>query len=138
MMDHIHIFVTQYYKRYVICLFNMFMQEIVYLSNSFCKKDFPNNQAVNFQNKLNKSLTFKIKRKVALSEILFTPGSWDNVRQGNNSMEIEISNYPIYDAENSLKKLFVNSIETLETGQIGYNDVVYGVTRERNGVFVEF
>ena len=65
------------------------MQEIVYLSNSFCKKDFPNNQAGNFQNKLNKSLTFKTKGKVALSEILYTPGSWDNVRLGNNTIGIK-------------------------------------------------
>src|SRR5277367_5703944 len=114
------------------------MQEIVYLSNSFCKKDFPNNQAGNFQNKLNKSLTFKTKGKVALSEILYTPGSWDNVRHGNNAIGIEISNYPIYDAAYSRKELFVDSIEIIETGQIGYSDVVYGVNRVRNGVHVEF
>src|SRR5277367_1335277 len=116
----------------------MKLYEIVYLSNSFCKKDFPNNQAGNFQNKLNKSLTFKTKGKVALSEILYTPGNWDNVRQGNNAIGIEISNYPIYDAAYSLKELFVDSIETLDAGQIGNSDVVYSVTRVRNGVFVEY
>src|SRR5277367_1743725 len=117
MTDPIHIFVIRYYKRLItfVCLICS-MQEIVYLSNSFCKKDFPNNQAGNFQNKLNKSLTFKTKGIVALSEILYTPGSWDNVRQGNNALGIEISNYPIVDAEYALKELFVDSIETLETG----------------------
>src|SRR5277367_1934330 len=114
------------------------MQEIVYLSNAFCKKDFPQNQAGNFQNKLNKSITFKTKGKVALSEILYTPSSWDNVRQGNNAIGIEISNYPIYDAAYSPKELFADSIEIIETGQIGYSDVVYGVTRVRNGVYVGF
>src|SRR5277367_5647227 len=94
------------------------MQEIVYLSNAFCKKDFPNNQAGNFQNKLNKSLTFKTKGKVALSEILYTPSSWDNVRQGNNAIGIEISNYPIFNALYGFKELFVDSVETLETGQM--------------------
>src|SRR5277367_3235839 len=96
MMGHIHIFVTLYYKRLMlfICLICS-MQEIVYLSNSFCKKDFPNNQAGSFQNKLNKSLAFKTKVKVALSEILYTPGTWDNVRQGNNAIGIEISNYSV-------------------------------------------
>src|SRR5277367_3329110 len=109
------------------------MQEIVYLSNSFCKKDFSSNQAGSFQNKLNQSLTFKTKGKVALSEILYTPGSWDNVRQGNNAIGIEISNYPIYDAVFELKELFVYSIETIAAGQTGYYDVVYAVVRYTNG-----
>src|SRR5277367_4443866 len=138
MMVHRHIYVTSKYKRYVIICLICSMQEIVYLSNSFCKKNFPNNQAGNFQNKLNKSLTFKTKEKVALSEILYTPGSWDNVRQGNNAIGIEISDYPIFDAYYTRKELFVDSIETLEIGQIGYSDVVYGVTRVRNGVYVGF
>src|SRR5277367_1378268 len=112
----------------------MKLYEIVYLSNSFCKKDFPNNQAGNFQNKLNKSLTFKTKGKVALSEILYTPGSWDNVRQGNNAIGIEISNYPIYDAVFALEELFVYSIKTIAAGETGYYDVVYAVVRKRNGV----
>src|SRR5277367_5370624 len=138
MMDQRYIFVTPYYKRYVIICLIICMQEIVYLSNSFCKKYFPNNQAGNFQNRLYKSLTFKTKGKVALSEILYTPVSWDNVRQGNNAIGIEIYNYPIYDAAYLRKELFVDSIETLEAGQIGYRDVVYGVTRVRNGVYVGF
>src|SRR5277367_4107126 len=110
------------------------MQEIVYLSNSFCKKDFPNNQAGNFQNKLNKSLTFKTKGKVALSEILYTPGSWDNVRSGNNTIGIEISNYPIKGTIYYYLNLFVESVEIIETGQIGYSDVVYAIHRVTNGV----
>jgi len=114
------------------------MQEIVYLSNSFCKKDFPNNQAGNFQNKLNKSLTFKTKGKVALSEILYTPGSWDNVRHGNNAIGIEISNYPTSYKKYEYKELYVNSVEIVEIGQICYNDAVYVIHRERNGVHVEF
>src|SRR5277367_4261792 len=138
MMVHKHIFVTPYYKRYVIICLICSMQEIIYLSNSFCKKDFPSIQAGNFMNKFNKSLTFKTKGKVALSEILYTPGSWDNVRQGNNAIGIEFYNYPIYDAAYSLKELFVDSIETLEAGQIGYDNVVYGVTQVRNGVYVGF
>src|SRR5277367_3419596 len=87
----IHTFVILYYKRLsaFVCLICS-MQEIVYLSNSFCKNDFPYNQAGNFQNKLNKPLTFKNKGKIALSEILYTPGSWDNVRSGNNAVTIEI------------------------------------------------
>src|SRR5277367_6296710 len=135
MMGHIHIFVTLYYKRLMlfVCLICS-MQEIVYLSNSFCKKDFSNNQAGNFQNKLNKSLTFKTKGKVALSEILYTPGSWDNVRQGNNAIGIEISNYPICNALYGFKELFVDSVEIIETGQFGYTDVVYCVYRYRNGI----
>src|SRR5277367_6531365 len=137
MMAHIHIFVTQYYKRSMlfICLICS-MQEIVYLSNSFCKKDFPNNQAGNFQNKLNKSLTFKTKGKVAL-EILYTPGSWDNVRPGTNAIGIEIYNYPIFNALYGFKELFVYSVETLETGQLGYSDVVCCVYRYKNGIYVE-
>src|SRR5277367_3781918 len=138
MMVHKHIFVTPYYKRYVICLLIYSMQEIVYLSNSFCKKDFPNNQAGSFQNKLNKSLTFKTKGKVALSEILYTPGSWDNVRHGNNAIGIEISKYPISTKKYDYKELYVNSVEFVETGQICYNDVVYAIHRERNGVHVAF
>src|SRR5277367_4961731 len=110
------------------------MQEIVYLSNSFCKNDFPNNQAGNFQNKLNKSLTFKTKGKVALSEILYTPGSWDNVRQGSNAIGIEISNYPIKGAVYYYLNLFVYSIEIIEAGQIHYSDAVYGIHRVTNGV----
>src|SRR5277367_5344745 len=134
MTGPIHIFVIRYYKRLItfVCIICS-MQEIVYLSNSFCKKDFPNNQAGNFQNKLNKSLTFKTKGKVALSEILYTPGSWDNVRQGNNAIGIEISNYPTYDGVFALKELFVYSIETIAAGQPGYNDVVYAVVRYTNG-----
>src|SRR5277367_1156910 len=116
----------------------MKLYEIVYLSNSFCKKDFPNNQAGNFQNKLNKSLTFKTKGKVGLSEILYTPGNWDNVRQGNNAIGIEISNYPISNKNYDFKELYVDSVEIVETGQIGYNDVVYAIYRERNGVHVAF
>src|SRR5277367_4971101 len=117
MMDHIHIFVTLYYKRLMlfICLICS-MQEIDYLSNSFCKKDFPNNQAGNFQNKLNKSLTFKTKGKVALSEILYTPGSWDNVRLGSNEIGIEISDCPVFKALYVYKELFVDSAEIIEPG----------------------
>src|SRR5277367_6125410 len=139
MTVRIHIFVILYYKRLmlIVCLICP-MQEIVYLSNSFCKKDFPNNQAGNFQNKLNKSLTFKTKGKVALSEILYTPGSWDNVRHGNNAIGIEISNYPISTKKYDYKELYVNSVEIVETGQIGYNDVVYAIHRERNGAHVAF
>src|SRR5277367_5532649 len=139
MTVHIHIFVTLYYKRLMlyICLICS-MYEIVYLSNSFSKKDFPNNQAGNFQNKLNKSLTFKTKGKVALSEILYTPGSWDNVRPGNNAIGIKISNYPISNKKYDYKELYVDSVEIVETGQIGYNDVVYAIYRKRNGVHVSF
>src|SRR5277367_943743 len=139
MTVHIHIFATLYYKRLMVfvCLICS-MQEIVYLSNSFCKKDFPNNHAGNFQNKLNKSLTFKTKGKVALSEILYSPGSWDNVRPGTNAIGIEISNYPIYNKEYDYKELYVDSVEIVETGQIGYNDVVYAIHRERNGVHVAY
>src|SRR5277367_3141199 len=134
MMAHIHIFATLYYKSLMlyVCLICS-MQEIVYLSNSFCKKDFPNNQAGNFQNKLNKSLTFKTKGKVALSEILYTPGSWDNVRHGNNAIGIEISNYPIFNALYGFKQLFVNSAEIIEPGVRGFTDLVYCIYRERNG-----
>src|SRR5277367_152022 len=112
------------------------MQEIVYLSNSFCKKDFPNNQAGNFQNKLNKSLTFKTKGKVALSEILYTPGSWDNVRPGSNAIEIEISEYPVFKALYVYKELFVDSAEIIEPGLRGFTDPVYCIYRERNGEHV--
>src|SRR5277367_3183402 len=139
MTDPIHIFVIRYYKRLITfdCLICS-MQEIVYLSNSFCQKDFPNNQAGNFQNKLNKFLTFKTKGKVALSEILYTPGSWDNVRHGINAIGIEISNYPIFNALYGFKELYVDSVETLETGQFGYSDVVYCVYQERNGEHVGY
>src|SRR5277367_1699425 len=135
MMDHIHIFVTLYYKRLMLfaCLICS-MQEIVYLSNSFCKKDFPNNQAGNFQNKLNKSLTFKTKGKVALSEILYTPGSWDNVRSRDTAIGIEISNYPVKGKVYHYLKLFVESAEIIDAGQICYSDVVYAVHRVTNGV----
>src|SRR5277367_3676074 len=105
------------------------MQEFVYLSNSFCKKDFPNNQAGNFRNNLNKSLTFKTKGKVALSKILYTPGSWDNVRTGNNAIGIEISNYPIYKYAYNQIKIFVYNGETFITGDIGYSDVVFIIVR---------
>jgi len=114
------------------------MQEIVYLSNSFCKKDFPNNQAGNFQNKLNKSLTFKTKGKVALSEILYTPGSWDNVRHGNNAIGIEISKYPVFEDYHPYKELFVFASEIIEAGQFTYSDAAYAIYRERNGVHVTY
>src|SRR5277367_3218052 len=135
MMGHIHIFVTLYYKRLMVfvCLICS-MQEIVYLSNSFCKKDFPNNQAGNFQNKLNKSLIFKTKGKVALSEILYTPGSWDNVRLGNNAIGIEMSNYPVKGTIYYYLNLFAESAEIIEAGQTCYSDVVYGIHRVTNGV----
>src|SRR5277367_2392607 len=137
MTGPIHIFVIRYYKRLntFVCIICS-MQEIVYLSNSFCKKDFPNNQAGNFQNKLNKSLTFKTKGKVALSEILYTPGSWDNVRHGINAIGIEISNYPIFNALYGFKELFVNSAEIIEPGVRGFTDLVYCIYRERNGEHV--
>ena len=70
--------------------------ECFYVSSACNKNDYPDNHAGDFTNNFNRDIQFDDKWKLALSDVKYDlKRSWDNVRDGNNSVELEISNYPI-------------------------------------------
>src|SRR5579862_6149288 len=74
--------------------------ESVYLSSSKSAADFPDNHGGDFYSKLNHAIRFDGQRqrqylKVALGELFYIPGSWDNVREEHNYYDVAIENYAI-------------------------------------------
>src|SRR6266853_1279504 len=79
-------------------------QHAVILSNTFS-----NSQGGDFRNQLNQSLNFDSTNeewKVSLGEFIYYPQSWENVREGSNTIEIEISDYRV--KELTGRKFFIS------------------------------
>ena len=72
----------------------------IIISSSFCKDAFPENHGGEFTNYLNRSLEFDDLNEqwsVALSEIVYTPDSWMNVRDRFNEIKLSMRNYYVTD-----------------------------------------
>ena len=71
--------------------------ETVYLSSSQSLNEFPENHGGDFRNILNHGFRFAPRHhvKVGLGEMLYIPGSWDNIRGSENYYDIELVDYPI-------------------------------------------
>jgi hypothetical protein len=68
----------------------------LFLSNTFCNKEFPNNNGGDFKNLLNSRLDFSRrggKWGVSMSEIIYEPNFWENIRE-SASVNVKISVYP--------------------------------------------
>src|SRR3977135_1881450 len=73
----------------------------IIISSSLCKDTFPDNHGGEFSNYLNRSLEFDEPHEqlsVALSEIVYTPDSWMNVREGFNEIKVSINNFKALNA----------------------------------------
>src|SRR6266853_48143 len=69
---------------------------VTYLSSSYCKDQFPENHGGSFYNTLNQKLHLETGNwHVGLAEVLYEPNSWDNVREGRNTVQFELWDYPI-------------------------------------------
>jgi hypothetical protein len=91
------------------------MASSIILSSLLCKDAYPENNGGNFHNYLNQELHLDGGCKIALSEVIYEPNSWDNVREGSNDVKISMhfkpeiriqiriyyneANYNKYDAE---------------------------------------
>jgi len=85
-------------------------QHAVILSNTFSSS-----QGGDFTNHLNQSLKFNSTNeewKVSLGEFIFYPQSWENVREGSNTIEIEISDYRVKEVTG--RKLFISSWQYID------------------------
>src|SRR5271167_1852734 len=71
------------------------MQTSVVLSSTLCKGEYQNNHGCNFTNQLNKPLDFTKGGKwgVCLSEIVYEPDFWQNIRKSFASVRIQIGNF---------------------------------------------
>src|SRR6266853_1631806 len=70
---------------------------VIYLSSSYCKDQFPENHGGSFYNTLNQKLHLETGNwHVGLAEVLYEPNSWDNVREGHNTVQFELWDYPIF------------------------------------------
>src|SRR6266853_3833581 len=82
------------------------LQRAIILSNAYDKQSGPVNGG-EFYNMLNRPLEFdrccgEVWR-VGLGEIMYQPNSWQNVRDGMNSIDLEVSNMSVMrPAENVL------------------------------------
>src|SRR6266566_4438479 len=95
------------------------MQEVVHLSSLFNKVQFDTNNGGNFSNILNSPLKLNQPNalwKIGLAELLYTPGSWDNVRIGHNTIVIQIKNVPIKTTKK--RNIYVAKIFPVHRGSI--------------------
>src|SRR3981189_2666908 len=70
----------------------------IIISSSLCKDTFPENHGGEFSNYLNRSLEFDDPNEqwsVALSEIVYTPDSWMNVRDGFNEIKVSMRDFHV-------------------------------------------
>src|SRR5271156_199300 len=66
----------------------------IVLSNTFCSKEYPTNQGCEFTNQLNQPLDVSYgKWAVNLSEIVYEPNFWMNIRKPNTFFDLGISNF---------------------------------------------
>jgi len=70
----------------------------IVLSNTFCLDEYPANQGCEFTNQLNQPLdTSYGKWAVNLSEIIYEPNFWANIRKPYTYFDVAISNFPFMD-----------------------------------------
>jgi len=67
----------------------------IYVSSVYCKETYPDNNGMEFYNDFNQNLYLNDMWKVGLAEIQYTPNAWDNVRDGKNTIDMELFEYPV-------------------------------------------
>ena len=71
------------------------MSHSIVLSNTFCRDEYPRNQGCEFTNQLNLPLDLSHgKWVVNLSEIIYEPYFWVNIRKPYTCLDVAISNFP--------------------------------------------
>src|SRR5271156_4742627 len=74
--------------------FKMATSHSIVLSNTFCLNEYPANQGCEFTNQLNQPLdTSYGKWAVNLSEIIYEPNFWVNIRKPYDFFDLGISNF---------------------------------------------
>src|SRR5271156_3358257 len=64
------------------------------LSNSFCLEEYPSNQGCEFTNQLNQPLDVSYGKWAAnLSEIIYEPNFWSNIRKPYTFFDVAVGNY---------------------------------------------
>src|SRR5438477_2457457 len=65
------------------------MRQYIYLSNSFYRDIFPNNNSGQFANLLNEPIP--PRHSISVSEVYYKPLEWHNIRKTNNEIIMEFS-----------------------------------------------
>src|SRR5437773_2905946 len=65
------------------------MRQFIYLSNSFCRDVFPDNNSGQFTNLLNEPIP--PQHSISITEIYYKPMEWYNIRRANNKIVTEFS-----------------------------------------------
>src|SRR5438477_6203260 len=65
------------------------MRQAIYLSDSFCRDVFPNNNSGHFTNLLNEPIP--PQHSISITEIYYKPMEWYNIRETNNKIFMEFS-----------------------------------------------
>src|SRR5271156_6546329 len=90
------------YKHCILNLLNCPMSHSVLLSNSFCQDEYPENQGCEFTNQLNQPLDLSYgKWGVNLSEIIYEPYFWSNIRKSDTYLDVSVSKFTHYHIVNN-------------------------------------
>src|SRR5271156_2652462 len=74
--------------------FKMATSHSIILSNTLCLNEYPGNQGCEFTNQLNQPIdTSYGKWAVNLSEIIYEPNFWTNIRKPYTFFDLGISNF---------------------------------------------
>src|ERR1700727_569492 len=66
----------------------------IVLSSAFCKDEYPQNNGCEFTNELNFPLNFdKEQWCVSMTEMIYEPDFWENIRESFSNVEINISDF---------------------------------------------
>src|SRR5271156_4064588 len=90
------------YKHCILNLLNCPMSHSILLSNTFCQDEYPKNQGCEFTNQLNQPLDLSDgKWGVNLSEIIYEPYFWSNIRKSDAYFDVSVSNFTHYNIVNN-------------------------------------
>src|SRR5271156_4733764 len=85
------------YKHCILNLINCLMSHSILLSNTFCRDEYPENQGCEFTNRLNQPLDVSYgKWVINLSEIIYEPYFWPNIRKSHAYLDVGVSNFTCY------------------------------------------
>src|SRR5271156_485091 len=78
------------------------MSHSVLLSNTLCRDEYPKNQGCEFTNQLNQPLDLSEgKWGVNLSEIIYEPNFWANIRKSDAYFDVSVSKFTKYNIVNN-------------------------------------
>src|SRR5271156_4754656 len=78
----------------------------IYLSNTLCIDNFPDNKPHKFTNLLNEELVLDGQWVVNLHEICYGSQTWYNIRSSNNKINLKVSNVKLQNVgTNQIRKM---------------------------------